>query len=348
MLFTEIPTYKNPGGVIQKYSFPMKRKLDWIVDGEISHDEYLARNEAFEEDLALGPDTARPPVCYLPNFNHSFLTAKEAFVYKTLNDIPNPGDATTPPPRKIKFWTDGDEDISEVLDRYTSLLSGGSKFKLPLGTLWKYPYAISDFAWYCATKNNPVHLLVFKRDGALVLCQCSCKQWILTASMSELFLVNCPACDREGMGSLMSMPWEGEYDWFFDVKAPTPKNKKRKLDPTVIPIISEKISSRVQLCFQIYMRMKVLFFKRLKTLDRGMLIFGHLAKFEGVWYDVFVDPLSEHPNVVNYLLFLLFIEDVNDFFRAKDVKPIFDEMTYHAGAIIKEWIVEKKRKIQYK
>lgn len=263
------------------------------------------------------------------------------------NLIPNPGEQTCPLQggRESSYKeAEGDEDIFDVIDKYGSLVSGGCKcsdFEIPADAEWKYPFSVEEYAWISSTRNFHPRIWCFKRYGAATLCLCSCGQWIVTPTLSWQFMVSCPKCRCDGIGSWKSMPMPCESQDFFPIERGEPCLKKRKIEP----ILTTPFGERSIFCFYAYIKMKTYFYQLNRSYFTAAKIFGHLSKFEGTcWFDIFLSPISEHVNVVDYLMLLFFVEDVEDMASRGQWSDFLDESTFWTGASLKYEIWKKKEK----
>ncbi|HXU95477.1 MAG TPA: hypothetical protein VFP45_03475 [Candidatus Nitrosotalea sp.] len=312
----------------------MKRKLDLLIN-----DEYPTWSKLFEVNYGLKFQKPAYISPYMENDEKAETIRQGAIIFQ---DLENPGDFSTSFIGYVdqSFDVEGDELVYDVIHYYftmsPSLVRKTHKMDLPISTVWKYPYTIQEFAGLSTTKNNVIRLITLDQQGAALLCLCSCGQMIATASISSWYMLCCPQCHRNGMGSLKNIPFPDEYKLFFSEKA-EPPTKKRKI--SILPFGKRSI-----FLFDIYMRMKTYFFHREKTLIRAIQVFGHLARFEGtIWYDIFINPESEHVNLISYLMLLFFIDDVKEMDSSGQFTNLLDISSAWTGYLLKTDITEGKR-----
>jgi len=331
-------------------SFSVDKKIDTLDDGTKSCplDEY---NTWWDEAKKVIDHKQRHLLStYLPYVSKTVesdpkLEAKR-IAGLIFNSIPNPGKQTYPLQGKRKglYDIEGDEEIDDVIGKYGSLIPGGCKWEemeIPYDAIWKYPFTVEEYSWMHTTRNTLPRLWCFKRFGAATLCLCSCGQWIVTPSLSHIFIVACPRCNHNGFGIWDSIPDRRDSQEFFHVERVDPAFKKRKIEQ----ILKTPFGQRSVFCFYAYIKIKTYFFFFGRSYWRTLKIFDHLSRFEGsIWFDIFLNPETEHVNVVDYLMLALFLEDVEDMSLHRQWSDLLDELSFWTGASLKYEIWKKKEK----
>lgn len=325
------------------------KKIDCLDDGEkdCDQDEFTTWWNEARRGIAWRQERfSKPPIISTLVESDPKLEARR-IVSLVFNSIPNPGEQTVPlQGRRVSYYeVDGDEDIGEVIEKYRTLVPGGCKclteMEIPNDAVWKYPCTVEEYAWISTTRNFHSRLWSFKRFGAATLCLCPCGQWIVTPTLSPYFILSCPKCRCDGIGSWKSILFTCESEDFFSIEKGEPPLKKRKIEK----VLQTPFSQRSVFCFYVYIKMKTYFYQMNRKYFEAAKIFNHLSRFEGsCWFDIFLNPESDHVNVVDYLMLMFFIEDVEDMALHGQWSPILDESTFWTGAVLKYEICKKKEK----